>query len=126
MRHCPSARARPGALLIGMRNAAGGVSILAEPLRVDGEFVETAAERGRPESRFRFAGTCVESGCLNWAGHCRFGASLMEAPPQVAAPPACGIRDTCRWHAQHGLDVCTRCPAVITDVATDQPAAAPA
>lgn len=98
-------------------NGSGRVSILAEPLPVDRAFIDAASEQGRPEGRFRFAGHCVETGCQNWAGHCRFGASLMEHPPQVAEIPACGIRATCRWHAQHGPDVCLRCPAVVTDIA---------
>lgn len=127
MRHCPSARARPGALFIGMVDGSGGVSILAEPLPIDDAFIAAAAERGPPEARFRFAGPCAESGCENWDGHCRFGASLMEHAARVAEPPACGIRATCRWHAQHGLQVCLRCPAVITDVAVERepPAALP-
>lgn len=124
MHHCPSWRARPGTLLLGVVNETGQVSILAKPLKVDQNFIDTAAERGRPESRFRFAGTCIETGCANWAGHCRFGASLMDHPPQVAEPPACGIRATCRWHAQHGPEVCLRCPAVVTDVAVERDGAA--
>lgn len=120
MHHCPSWRAKSGALLIGMVNGTGKVSILAEPLRVNQDFIDAAAENGRPESRFRFAGTCIKSGCANWAGHCRFGASLMDHPPQVAGLPACGIRATCRWHAQHGPDVCLRCPGVVTDVAIER------
>lgn len=122
MHYCPSWRASSGALLIGMVNGTGKVSILAEPLKISKDFIDAAAEQGRPEGRFRFAGTCIESGCANWAGHCRFGASLMDYPPQVDTAPACGIRATCRWYAQHGAEVCLRCPGVVTDVAAENDA----
>lgn len=128
MHHCPSWRARSGALLIGMVNNSGRVSILSNPLQVNKDFIDAAAEQGRPESRFRFSGPCIETGCANWAGHCRFGASLLDHPPQVAEPPSCGIRDSCRWHVQHGLDACLRCPGVITEVVIEtgpEPVAAP-
>lgn len=114
---CPSSTCTPGNLLIGIVRHDGTVVPLRTPLSVDERFAERAsAEKRPPETRFRFAGPCVESGCENWSGG-RCGVAdvaVAEIPASdhTALRP-CAIRATCRWWTQHGPAACRRCAYVI-------------
>lgn len=120
---CPSARCKPGALLLGVVQAEGRVAFLPEKLRVTGEFVE-AANRGRtPEKRFCFGGACVRDACRQWTGsRCNVidkvigyvGATHIDSPL-----PRCSIRKECRWYRQRGGLACAVCPIVVTDLITE-------
>lgn len=118
---CPSARAEPGASLVGVVGEDGRVQYLKDRLEIDQHFIDLVSEDGRPEQRFRFANTCVEGGCQQWDGSkCRIvdnvrailgpGESLKRLPP-------CSIRPACRWFLQDGPAACSICPLVITDTA---------
>jgi hypothetical protein len=117
---CPSARAVPGATLIGVLGPEGRVVPMRTAMRIDADFVETASKLGPPEARMRFAGRCHEGGCVQWTGsRCgvidRVLAHLgPEAEAEVALQP-CVIRPTCRWYAQSGRTACTGCAYVVTD-----------
>src|SRR5438093_775268 len=68
---CPSARAAPGATLLGIVGPDERVQYIKDRLKIDQMFVEQARRQGSPEQRFRFANSCVESRCLQWVeGKC--------------------------------------------------------
>lgn len=130
---CPSASPEKDALLLGVVEPNGRVSILPRTLPVTEDFLEKVMEtRPDPARHFRFANKCVKSGCMQWSsGQCGVIAKLMEAnaglpepPPDVL--PRCEIRPRCRWHQQHGARACVLCPYVITDGRVDVPANAAA
>lgn len=119
---CPSARAEPGATLLGVIGVDGRVAYLKSALAIDQDFIDEVAKDGPPEERFRFAGACVEGKCVQWDGaraRCGvldgviavLGDGEGDAPLQV-----CSIRTACRWFAQDGPPACRICPGVITDV----------
>ncbi|CCV14212.1 hypothetical protein [Mesorhizobium sp. STM 4661] len=118
---CPSARAEPGALLIGVVGADGIVQPIPTRLEIDAEFVEQASKAGAPEARFRFAGRCVEGKCKQWTGNsCGVIEKVLTGmTEQMVAPaenlPRCVIRGTCRWYSQRGADACRACVYVVTD-----------
>ena len=116
---CPSARCEEGAILVGVVLGDGRVAYAAEEVRVDAEFVATARQGREPESRFRFAGRCVQGACRQWTGS-RCGVidrvldSGVVAEPAEATLPRCSIREHCRWFDQAGAEACAACPLVIT------------
>ena len=121
-RLCPSAPAKPGAILLGLVTPASKVAYLTPEMRIDEEFVDVASKGRRPEKRFRFAGDCVEGGCAQWTGS-RCGvidAALTDARSATISSeepslPKCSIRSRCRWFSQRGRDACSVCPLIITD-----------
>ncbi len=124
---CPSARAEPGATLVGVVGEDGRVKYLKDRLEVDQHFIDLVSQRARPEQRFRFANTCVEGGCQQWDGSkCRIVDNVRaflgpgESTKRLAP---CSIRPACRWFRQDGAAACRLCPLVITDTA--EPAAEP-
>jgi hypothetical protein len=118
---CPSARAEPGALLIGVVGADGIVQPIRTRLEIDADFVEQASKSGVPEARFRFAGRCVEGKCKQWTGNsCGVIEKVLTGlADQKIAPaenlPRCAIRGSCRWYSQRGADACRACVYVVTD-----------
>ncbi|HEV3000200.1 MAG TPA: hypothetical protein VGW75_05615 [Solirubrobacteraceae bacterium] len=115
---CPSARCEPGALLVGVVNPDGAVGYVRPAPEVDEAFVERARARGRPETAFRFAQPCAESGCGYWDGGCRVASMAVEAFADADPDhlPRCGIRPACRWFRQEGAAACRACALVVTDV----------
>lgn len=117
---CPSARCKPGALLLGVVGVDGNVAVTGEEFVVDDDFVRVARAGRTPEKRFRFADTCVRSGCLHWKqGACGLidvvlSRAPAENPPSELRP--CVIRSRCRWYLQRGATACGGCPTVITDL----------
>jgi hypothetical protein len=116
---CPSARAEPGALLLGMVGEDGHVGYLKDRLIVDENFIAIAREQGPPEERFRFANTCVEGLCRQWDGK-RCTVPMHVAPVLGTGEGdtplhPCAIRTACRWFRQEGPSACRICPGVITD-----------
>lgn len=120
---CPSYIAKPGASLFGIVNAEGKIDYLPEAIKVDETFV-TEAKKGRsPESRFRFAGTCVKGSCHQWdhEGHqCSLVGNIVRAldKPIQAILQDCAIRSRCRWFAQQGSLACANCNEVMRNVET--------
>ena len=118
---CPSAYCQEGALLLGVMTPGGTLAYLQPPTRVDADFVARAKAMGRPESRFRFSGPCIEAGCPQWTGEgCAVVDEVLENETPVAADsgrlPRCGIRRTCRWFSQRGAAACAVCPVVVADI----------
>lgn len=116
---CPSSTCEPGHLLLGIVRPDGTLSHISPPIEVDVSFVEKASAKGQrlPESRFRFAGPCVESSCCHWLGErCSVGdevASAAERPDGSYKLNPCHIRPTCRWWAQNGGAACQICPLIV-------------
>lgn len=118
---CPSGRCRPGAVLVGIVGPDGRVGYVTPGLPIDDEFVARAWAGRTPESRFRFAESCVESRCAQWAGdHCGLIHEFLASPRGEAATsgsrtplPRCGIRASCRWFRERGPDACAICPLVV-------------
>lgn len=122
---CPSARAKPGSELLGVRQADGSVAILPQPLPVDEAFVAKANAVGTPpEQRFRFANKCVESGCQQWNGTgCSVAnrvSEFLDKVPALTELPSCGIRHRCRWFLQKGKPACQICPYVLTEITEEE------
>jgi hypothetical protein len=117
---CPSYSCSEGSQLIGIVGEDGTVALLSEAMPIHREFVERAHESDLPTRRFRFAGKCVESGCMQWEGSCGVARRAMEMLSvgeheiQSVLPP-CPIRESCRWFADNGADVCKACPQVTRD-----------
>jgi hypothetical protein len=116
---CPSAPCIEGALLLGVMTSSGRLAYVQPPTRIDAEFVANEQARGRPESRLRFSLPCIEAGCSQWTGtSCGLAEHIVDeaqAAPASKKLPACGIRPTCRWYAEHKADACAVCPSVVAD-----------
>lgn len=130
---CPSALCQEDALLLGVVTPGGTVAYVQPPTRVGAGFVRQAQALGHPERRFRFSSTCVEAACPQWTGtgcgviDVVIGSRPAEPPADALAGPAarppvpartlpaCTIRHTCRWFAQHGSAACAVCPAIVAD-----------
>ncbi len=118
---CPSARAAPGATLLGIKGADGRVKPMRTMMVVDQTFVDNASVPGPPEARMRFASKCETSGCKQWTGT-RCGVidnvlahlKVVDVDVRDTLPP-CAIRPTCRWFDQSGESACHACELVITD-----------
>jgi len=79
---CPSSTCSPGAILLGIVEADGTVAFLDHRRVVDDFFVKLAHEGRTPEKRFRFADTCVKSGCRQWGnGRCGVIDGVLAANP---------------------------------------------
>jgi hypothetical protein len=119
---CPSARAEPGATLLGVIGVDGRVAYLKTALQIDQDFIDEAGKDGPPEERFRFAGTCVEGRCVQWDGGAKRCGVLDGVVPflgtgdETAPLQPCVIRGACRWYRQDGAGACRICPGVITDI----------
>ncbi len=118
-RFCPSARCEVGTLLLGLVGPDGVVGFLTPPLRVDAAFVQHTHQGRPPGRRFRFAGRCVEAGCMHWTGY-RCGV-IDVAVEGLGAPGAnamrpCVIRPACQWFGQHGTSDCAVCPLIVTEL----------
>lgn len=120
-RTCPSSDAGDGSTVLGILGPHGRVvytprgAVVTDALRND-----LASPDSPLESRFRFAGPCVEAACAFWNGSCRALDAAHEdfdsavPPDDTADLPRCGIRDTCRWWHQEGQKACRVCPFVRT------------
>jgi hypothetical protein len=117
---CPSARCKPGSLLLGIVQTAGDVRFLAEPMIVTEDFAAIARQGRTPEARFRFSSPCLRSGCDKWAAGCGVAARASEAARDIGdgdshAGLPCAIRSRCQWFAEHGGSVCRSCRWIITE-----------
>jgi len=119
---CPSARAEPGATLLGVIGVDGQVAYLKDRLEIDQDFIDLVAKDGVPEERFRFAGTCVEGKCLQWDGKKSRCGVIDGVVPFLGTGEGdsslqpCSIRSACRWFRQDGPNACRICPGVITEI----------
>src|SRR4051794_2302722 len=81
---CPSSTCSPGSILLGVVQGDGTVSFLSQQRIVDDYFVKLAHEGRSPEKRFRFADTCVKSGCQQWGnGRCGVIDRVLAANPTL-------------------------------------------
>lgn len=113
---CPSAKAEPGALVIGIVSE-DRVDLLPEAIPVTETLQQQFGQLEKPEKHFRFANRCVKSGCQQWHnGRCGV-IDLLDRlnPDAIAHLPVCAIRPQCRWHGQVGPRACSLCPFVRTD-----------
>jgi hypothetical protein len=118
-RTCPSARAEPGAVLLGVQGPQGRIKPLRTTMTVDEGFLAAARETGPPEARMRFANACVKGNCAQWTGHhCGVIERVLDhlgTPPAPDTLPPCLIRATCRWFAERGGAACGVCDMIVTD-----------
>jgi hypothetical protein len=117
---CPSSSCGPDAVLLGMVGSDGRVGYVTRPIFVSKVFIELVQKEEIPaERRFRFASTCVEAACAQWSdGGCSaIKSALADGRPGNAPTdrPRCGIRVSCRWFAQEGVQACAACPEIVTD-----------
>lgn len=116
---CPSAQSdMKGARIIGLISGSASEPRIAylKKSAVPGMEINDKLGDIEPTQVFRFAAQCEESRCKHFGeGRCSLGARIAKQLPEVVdvAPP-CQIRNTCRWHAEQGIQVCFRCPQVVT------------
>ena len=115
---CPSYRCEEGAILLGIVQADGKVSLAADPIVIDQGFVDKATQGRSPDRRFRFAGQCAQGGCQHWESN-RCGVidkvlSIIAPVEPIPEIPPCSIRPICRWYSQEGARACAACPDVLT------------
>jgi hypothetical protein len=117
---CPSHKCVSGSQLIGIVQADGSVAFLGNPQPVDQQFLAIAARGRAPELRFRFANTCAQGACANWAGDCCGIAAQISAAAETNTQdlPDCGIRPECRWYAERSARACAVCPRVVRGAET--------
>lgn len=117
---CPSSRCEEGAILLGVIQHDGHVSIASDRFVIDNQFVQIAHLGRSPERRFRFAGDCANNSCVQWSeGRCKvidkaikiFGENMESTELR-----SCSIRNQCRWYKQCGGKACAICPEIITDL----------
>ncbi|GEC04712.1 hypothetical protein SSP24_23670 [Streptomyces spinoverrucosus] len=99
---------------------AGRLAYLPVPVVVDQSFADRLEAAGRPESRYRFTGACVEGGCPQWTGtDCAVIDHVLDesdvTDPADGTLPSCGIRRDCRWFVQRGAAACAVCPTLVAD-----------
>jgi hypothetical protein len=85
---CPSARGKPGAMIVGLLGSDRRIAFINPPLRVDPAFLNKAGPN--PERRFRFADNCVETSCLFWSNNKCSVASYFSRATEggpVSTPP---------------------------------------
>ena len=117
---CPSSRCQAGSVLLGIVQKNGHVSFLGkQKIIIDEQFVRIAKNGRPPEKRFRFANSCIKSGCKQWTGS-KCGVidpviSFYSKPAESSELPICSIREQCRWYKQCGRHACAVCPEIITD-----------
>jgi hypothetical protein len=117
---CPSAPCTADAILLGRVGRDRRVRYLPYRMEVGETFVTEAAKGPRPETRFRFASSCVEGSCKQWKdGRCGIAdlavELLKDAVSEANPLPRCSIRLDCRWFAQNGPAACRSCPLVTTE-----------
>jgi len=118
---CPSSVCSEGATLLGIVKGNGTISFVKEKLTVTKNFVEISKTGRKPESRFRFANTCLQAPCVHWKENkCSLVDNMVNVFSKVAADvndlPECTIRSDCRWYDQHGSKACTVCPYLIYEL----------
>lgn len=113
---CPSAPATEGAILLGVVGPKG-LAYLWPRIEIDQDAVQEAERVGRVGKRLRFASTCVQARCAQWAeDRCGLLEGLAHDSPEPAVDqplPHCSIRSDCRWFAQRGQAACRICPLVV-------------
>ena len=118
---CPSYLAKPGAELFGIADHNGSVQFLQSTIVIDNTFINEALKGRKPEERFRFAGKCIERGCIHWASdtkECTLVGKLIDALGNTPSAPSltmCPIRSRCRWFDQAGELACVNCTLVLRD-----------
>jgi hypothetical protein len=115
---CPSGRAVPGAVLLGVVQTDGRVGYITPRMEVDEDWLAIARTGRDLEKRYRFATPCARTECEHWRGRCSVGDAALDLTNRAASDqlPRCSVRRTCVWYAQSGRAACTACPRVITDV----------
>lgn len=122
---CPSFPAQRADSVIGVIGRDGSVGFLAAPIPVTPGLLEGLADATGQEleARYRFAGTCLRTGCSQWdRGQCgaiadavaRSASALLVTAPLVH----CAVRPSCRWWAELGRSACASCPSVTGSVAS--------
>lgn len=122
---CPSSTCHDGALLLGVVQGDRKVALLNPAIPVDKEFVQKVTASGNAENRFRFAGKCAKSGCMQWTGSsCGIMNELSGANPDLITADLslqeCSIRPQCRWYSQEGAKACAICPFVVTQAQMEE------
>lgn len=113
---CPSARCQPGAVLLGIVTLSGRTAYLRPAIRVSEELSGSWGS-SHPETTHRFADSCIEGDCQNWAADSCLVARKVAAIGSSfsSSLPECSIRRECRWFRQEGASACLGCSFVITD-----------
>lgn len=116
---CPSYRCEVGSKLIGVVTEIG-LSYFPDELCVNQDFVDKANIYSNAEKRFRFAGECLNKGCLQWQDNrCSVIEKVLESElfsTSLQQSERCNIKDSCRWFLQEGEKACSVCPKVVTDI----------
>jgi len=120
---CPSTSSGSATFLLGVALPSGRVAYGTPAVPVSPALIKALDDDDAPlESRYRFAGMCVESGCGFWSGSgCSLWAELADSfqraggQADAADLPKCAIRARCRWYGEQGSRACAACRYVVTD-----------
>ena len=111
---CPSTTGgTPGSAIIGFIGPSGRVAPIPTPIPLSPALRATLG--GQPERVFRLAAPCAAAACAQWDGRgCGLIGSLRTALADVPPSPTvqCGIRASCVWFREAGLEACQVCPSV--------------
>ncbi|GAB2563229.1 hypothetical protein [Spirosoma areae] len=121
---CPSYMCKSGAKLYGIINSNGNTDYLKSPITINESFVNEAKKGRDPEKRFRFAGSCIKSGCTQWSeinNECglidKMILTLNNSPS--GSLKDCSIRLKCRWYSQKGEIACAQCNELVRSIETE-------
>jgi hypothetical protein len=122
---CPSsiAAADGSAKVFGVVDGDGSsqrISYLSKPVPVTVDLLRLT-DPIAPDRIFRVANACVEEACAHFDGEsCRLASRIRRhLEPIVSELPRCGIRHSCRWWRQEGIEACKRCPQIIRESFSD-------
>jgi hypothetical protein len=118
---CPNAPPEPGATVFGVVREAGQIAYISPSIPLTRDLLASYRANGiEVENRLRVAGACDAEACIQWGqGRCTLADKVVAdlSPDRMTTAgrdlPSCGIRQTCRWFAQHGIDACQGCAEVI-------------
>lgn len=108
---CPSSSAELGSVVIAIRRSGERPRMLPVGVPVPVEL------RSKPwaTQHVRIAGPCQGSRCGHWDDGCSLGRMVALSAVPGGDPSTCPITDQCRWLAENGPVVCSRCPDLMRE-----------
>lgn len=126
---CPSTSAANATVVLGILLPSGRVAYATPAVEASPSLIGALDDGATSlESRYRFAGPCVEHRCGFWTGSsCGLGAAMADSYADATGVtettlPRCSIRARCRWYAEQGSRACAACPLIITETRRREPA----
>lgn len=116
---CPSAPLTENSFLFGVLDEKAEVQYIDSVIPITEDLLSSFSNIDNPEKHFRFTMTCGKDKCAQWSDNkCSVGSAIQKADINNlnTKPMKCAIRQACRWYSQEGLEACTLCKYIVTDV----------